>query len=76
MNKYSSNYFQLSQLILKIPDYDQAALLGIAHKLLKGEPLKSSFKISMKTLTGFALGIFAGSCLTIILIILFEKIYG
>ena len=76
MNKYSSNYSQLSQLILKIPDDDQAALLGIAHKLLKGEPLKSSFKIRMKTLTGFALGIFTGSCLTIILIILFEKFYG
>ena len=76
MNKYSSNYSQLSQLILKIPDDDQAILLGIADKLLKGGTLKSSFKIRMKTLTGFALGIFAGSCLTMILIILFEKIYG
>jgi len=76
MNKYSSNYSQLSQLILKISDDDQAVLLEIAQKLLKGETLKSSFKISMKTLTGLALGIFAGSCLTIILIILFEKFYG
>jgi hypothetical protein len=76
MNKYSSNYSQLSQLILKIPDDDQAILLKIADKLLKGGTLKSSFKISMKTLTGFALGIFSGSCLTMILIILFEKIYG
>ena len=76
MNKYSSNYSQLSQLILKIPDENQAILLGIADKLLKGETLKSSFKVSTKTLTGFAVGIFAGSCLTMILIILFEKIYG
>jgi len=76
MNKYSSNYSQLSQLILKIPDENQAILLGIADKLLKGETLKSSFKVSTKTLTGFALGIFAGSCLTMILIILFENIYG
>ena len=76
MNKYSSNYSQLSQLILKIPDENQAILLGIADKLLKGETLKSSFKVSTKTLTGFALGIFAGSCLTMILIILFDKIIG
>jgi len=76
MNKYSSNYSQLSHLILKMPDDDQAVLLGIAHKLLKSETLKSSFKIRMKTITGFAFGIFAGSSLTIILIILFEKIYG
>ena len=76
MNRYSSNYSQLSHLILRMPDDDQAVLLRIAHKLLKGGTLKSSFKINRKTQTVFALGIFAGSILTIILIILFDKIIG
>ena len=75
MNKYSSNYSQLSHLILKMPDADQATLLEIAQRLLKGEKLKPISEIPMKVLAAFASGILAGSFLTIILIILFEKIY-
>ena len=33
MNKFSSNYSQLSHLILKMPDADQANLLGIDKKI-------------------------------------------
>ena len=74
MKKYSSNYSQLSHVILKMPDADQATLLEIAQKLLKGETLKPIFEIPKKSLTGFTFGIIAGSCLTIIFLILLIKI--
>ena len=74
MNKYGSNYSQLSHLILKMPDADQATLLEIAKKLIKGETLKPIFEIPKKALLCFTFGISAGSCLTIILIILLLKI--
>lgn len=74
MNKYSSNYSQLSHLILKMPDADQASLLEIAQKILKGETVKSFLEKPKKTLTAFASGILAGWCISIFLIILFIKI--
>ena len=74
MNKYSSNYSQLSHLILKMPDVDQASLLEIAQKILKGETVKSFLEKPKETLTAFASGILAGWCISIFLIILFIKI--
>ena len=74
MNKYSSNYSQLSHLILKMPDADQASLLEIAQKKLQGETLKSFLEKPKKTLTVFASGIIAGWCISIFLIIIFIKI--
>ena len=74
MKKYSSNYSQLSHVILKMPDADQATLLEIAQKLLKGETLKPIFEIPKKAISGFTFGIIVGSCLTITCLILFLKI--
>ena len=74
MNKYSSNYSQLSHLILKMPDADQASLLEIAQKMLQGETVKSFLEKPMKAITAFASGILAGWCISIFLIILFIKI--
>ena len=74
MKKYSSNYSQLSHVILKMPDADQATLLEIAQKLLKGETLKPIFEIPKKAISGFTFGIIVGSCLTITFLILFLKI--
>jgi hypothetical protein len=74
MNKYSSNYSQLSHLILKMPDADQASLLEIAQNFLEGETLKSFSEKPKEALTVFASGILAGWCISIFLIILFIKI--
>ena len=74
MNKYSSNYSQLSQLILKLPDADQASLLEIAQKILQGETLKNFSEKPKRALTAFISGIFAGWGLSIFLIIFFIKI--
>ena len=74
MNKYSSNYSQLSQLILKMPDADQASLLEIAQKILQGETLKNFSEKPKRALMAFISGIFAGWGLSIFLIIFFLKI--
>ena len=74
MNKYSSNYSQLSHLILKMSDADQASLLEIAQKKMQGETLKNFLKKPKKALTVFASGILAGWCISIFLIIFFIKI--
>ena len=74
MNKYSSNYSQLSHLILKMPDADQASLLEIAQKMLQGETVKSFLEKPKKAITVFASGILAGWCISIFLIIFFIKI--
>ncbi len=74
MNKYSSNYSQLSQLILKLPDVDQASLLEIAQKILQGETLKNFSEKPKRALTTFISGILAGWSLSIFLIIFFIKI--
>jgi len=74
MNKYSSNYSQLSHLILKMSDADQASLLEIAQKKLQGETVKSFSEKPKKALTVFASGILAGWCISIFLVIFFIKI--
>ena len=59
MKKFSSNYSQLSHLILKLPDAEQASLLEIAQKKLEGKTLKSISEKPKNALTVFASGIFA-----------------
>lgn len=74
MKKFSSNYSQLSHLILKLPDAEQASLLEIAQKKLEGKTLKSISEKPKNALTVFASGIIAGWCISIFLIIIFIKI--
>jgi len=74
MNKFSPNYSQLSHLILKMPDADQASLLEIAQKLPEGEKQKKMREKPKEVLTVFVSGILAGWCLSIFLVILFIKI--
>ena len=74
MNKFSSNYSKLSHLILKMPDADQANLLGIAQKIVRGEKLKKYSKKSKQTFIVFSSGVLAGWIVSIFLMILFIKI--
>jgi len=74
MDKFSPNYSQLSHLILKMPDADQASLLEIAQKLPEGEKQKKMREKPKEVLTVFVSGILAGWCLSIFLVILFIKI--
>ena len=74
MNKYSSNYSQLSHLILKMPDADQANLLRIAQKIVGGEKLKNYSNESKQTFIVFSTGVLAGWVISILMIILFIKI--
>jgi hypothetical protein len=74
MKKFSSNYSQLSHLILKLPDAEQASLLEIAQKKLEGKTLKSISEKPKNALTVFASGILAGWCISVFLIIIFIKI--
>ena len=74
MNKYSSNYSQLSHLILKMQDSDQANLLGIAQKIVGGKKLKNYSKESKQTYMVFSSGVLTGWILSILMIFLFTNI--
>ena len=74
MNKYSSNYSQLSHLILEMPDTDQASLLEIAQKILENETFNSFSEKPKKGLTVFASGMLTGWCISLLLMIFFIKI--